>query len=190
MAAESQRGTDPLRRWRRGRSAGLHRGGNDKLPRSLPIPFSLGEHHAARARSCLVTGVTRWEEPLPMPLYVTFSRAASILDVPYGKMHGLSFCLETRYFGEKGGAPRILFASLEEVIELRDAGEDAQAILAARRGFRGWRPFPHAATRLGRLLDVYTPPAEAVALVGEPLGPYPGGEYGSDHGSHYADSAH
>lgn len=85
---------------------------------------------------------TRWEPPPVKPLYVTFSRAAELLNVPYWKIHGLSFCLDTRYFGEKGGAPRILLSSIEEFIELRDAGQDAQAILAARRGFTGWSPFP------------------------------------------------
>lgn len=86
--------------------------------------------------------MSRWEAPIAKPLYVTLSRAAEIMDVPYWKMHGLSFCLETRYFGQKGGAPRILLSSVEEFIELQEGGQDAQAILAQRRGFRGWSPFP------------------------------------------------
>jgi hypothetical protein len=74
-------------------------------------------------------------------MYVTFRRAAELLGLPYWQMHGLSFVLETRYFGEKGGAPRILLTSIDEFIRLRDEGEDARAVLAARKDFRGWSPF-------------------------------------------------
>lgn len=82
----------------------------------------------------------RWEEPIVRPLYVTLRRAAELLDVPYWQMHGLAFVLETRYFGEKGGAPRVLLTSIDEFIRLRDEGEDARAVLAARKDFRGWSP--------------------------------------------------
>lgn len=89
----------------------------------------------------------RWEPPLAKPLYVTSNRAAELLDVPYWKIWGLAFCLERRFFGEKGGAPRILLTSIEEFIELRDAGEDAQEIMRRRRDFNGatlYRPRPAA----------------------------------------------
>jgi hypothetical protein len=85
----------------------------------------------------------RWEEPIARPLYVTFRRAAELLGVPYWQMHSLSFVLETRYFGEKGGAPRILLTSIDEFICLRDEGQDARAVLAARKDFRGWSPYPY-----------------------------------------------
>lgn len=84
----------------------------------------------------------RWEPPLAKPLYVTSNRAAELLDVPYWKIWGLSFSLERRFFGEKGGAPRILLASIEEFIELRDAGEDAGEIMRRRRGFNGVTLYP------------------------------------------------
>lgn len=84
----------------------------------------------------------RWELPLAKPLYVTSSRAAELLDVPYWKIWGLSFCLERRFFGDKGGAPRILLASIEEFIELRDAGEDALEIMRRRRDFNGVTLYP------------------------------------------------
>jgi len=83
----------------------------------------------------------RWEPPIVCPLYVTLRRASELLEVPYWKMHGLSFVLETRYFGDKGGAPRVLLTSIDEFIRLRDDGQDAQAVLAARNGFEGWSPF-------------------------------------------------
>lgn len=83
----------------------------------------------------------RWEEPIVRPLYVTLRRAAELLDVPYWQMCGLSFVLETRYFGEKGGAPRVLLTSVDEFIRLRDEGENARAVLAARKDFRGWSPY-------------------------------------------------
>lgn len=86
----------------------------------------------------------RWEEPLAQPLYVTFRRAAELLDVSYDQVRGLSFVLDTRYFGERGGAPRISMASINEFLELREAGEDAQAVLASRTGFTGWSPYPAA----------------------------------------------
>lgn len=89
----------------------------------------------------------RFEPPIVRPLYVTLTRASELLDVPYWKMHGLSFCLETRYFGEKGGAPRVLLSSIDEYIELRDSGQDAQAILSGRRGFTGWSPYPSQVVR-------------------------------------------
>lgn len=87
----------------------------------------------------------RWEEPIVRPLYVTLRRAGELLDMPYWQMHGLAFVLETRYFGEKGGAPRVLLTSIDEFIRLRDEGEDARAVLAARKDFRGWSPYPRHA---------------------------------------------
>lgn len=83
----------------------------------------------------------RWEAPVARPLYVTLRRASELLGVPYWQVHGLSFLLETRYFGEKCGAPRVLLTSIDEFIRLRDEGEDAGAVLAARKDFRGWSPY-------------------------------------------------
>lgn len=80
-----------------------------------------------------MTNRHRWEEPLAKPLYVTFTRAAELLDVPYWRMHRLGFVLETRYFGEKGGAPRISMASIEEFIDIREAGGDPVAVMEPRR---------------------------------------------------------
>jgi hypothetical protein len=82
----------------------------------------------------------RREAPMARPLYVTLRRASELLEVPCWQMHGLSFVLETRYFGEKGGAPRVLLTSIDEFIRLRDDGEDPRAVLAARKNFQGWSP--------------------------------------------------
>lgn len=87
----------------------------------------------------------RWEPPIVKPLYVTYNRAAELLGVSYWKIWNLSFCLETRYFGERGGAPRILLASIEEFIELRDSGEDAETILRERRTYGSWGRYRLAA---------------------------------------------
>lgn len=75
----------------------------------------------------------RWEEPLARPLYVTIARAAELLDVPYGRMIYLAHLLETRYFGQKGGARRISMKSIDEFLELREAGADPVKVLAARK---------------------------------------------------------
>ncbi len=75
-------------------------------------------------------------------------------DVPYWQMHGLSFVLETRYFGEKGGAPRVLLTSIDEFIRLREEGEDARALLAARKNFQGWSPYRGQATRQAPAVDL------------------------------------
>jgi len=104
----------------------------------------MGQHHADRAGAAAVVNdgpEPRWEAPVARPLYVTLRRASELLGVPYWQMHGLSFVLETRYFGEKGGAPRVLLTSIDEFIRLRDDGEDARAVLAARKDFRGWSPY-------------------------------------------------
>lgn len=85
---------------------------------------------------------SRWEPPIVQPMYVTLRRASELLDVPYWKMHGLSFVLDTRYFGERGGSPRVSMASIEEFIQIRDEGRDAAAVLGARKGFQGWSPYP------------------------------------------------
>jgi len=82
----------------------------------------------------------RWEQPIVRPLYVTLGRAAELLDVPYSKVRGLSFVMEMRYFGDEGGAPRILLSSIDEFIRLRDEGQDARAVMAERSGFQGWPP--------------------------------------------------
>ncbi len=103
----------------------------------------MGQHHADRAGAVEVVNdgaEPRWEAPFARPLYVTLRRASELLGVPYWQMHGRSFVLETRYFGEKGGAPRVLLTSIDEFIRLRDEGEDARAVLAARKDFRGWSP--------------------------------------------------
>lgn len=88
----------------------------------------------------------RWEAPIARPLYVTLRRAAELLGVSYWQIHGLSFVLETRYFGDKGGAPRILLRSIDEFIRLRDEGQDARAVMAARKDFHGWLPHPYRLT--------------------------------------------
>lgn len=93
-----------------------------------------------------------WEEPLAKPLYVTFRRAAELLGVPYWRMSGLAYVLDTRYFGEKGGAPRISLASIEEFIDIRDAGDDPAKVMASRRSRAGWDGF---STRQ----PAWTPPA-------------------------------
>lgn len=85
----------------------------------------------------------RWEPPIVRPLYVTLRRAAELLDVPYSKVRGLSFVMEMRYFGDEGGAPRILLSSIDEFIRLRDEGQDARTVMAERSGFQGWSPYSH-----------------------------------------------
>ena len=105
-----------------------------------------------------------WEAPFARPLYVTVRRASELLGVPYWQMHGLSFVLETRYFGEKGGAPRVLLTSIDEFIRLRDEGEDARAVLAARKSFRGWSPY-FGATGLAGGCARSAQPTLAAALV-------------------------
>lgn len=45
----------------------------------------------------------------------------------------------------------MLLTSIDEFIRLRDEGEDARAILAARKDFRGWSPYPRH--------SVWQPPA-------------------------------
>lgn len=85
----------------------------------------------------------RFEEPLVKPLYITMSRAAELLDVPYWKIQGLSFCIGRRYFGPEGGAPRLLLTAVEEYMQLRDAGQDAARIMSARQGVtNGWSSYP------------------------------------------------
>lgn len=75
----------------------------------------------------------RWEEPLAKPLYVTVARAGELLDVPYSRMIYLAHLLETRYFGPKGGARRVSMRSIDEFLELREAGADPVKVLAARK---------------------------------------------------------
>lgn len=82
----------------------------------------------------------RFEPPLVKPLYVTFRRASELLGEPYWQIPGLAYVLETRYFGERGGSPRILLSSIEEFIQLRDDGQDARQVLASRKHFNGWSP--------------------------------------------------
>lgn len=87
----------------------------------------------------------RWEEPLAKPLYVTFRRAADLLDVSYERMRYLSYLLDTPHFGENGSTPRVSMASIDEFIAIRDAGEDPFHVLAVRKRNSEWNaPRPSA----------------------------------------------